>query len=350
MWVAEGERWEEGGFRRGWVAVEAGRIVDAGRGAAPRAADARGVLMPSLVNAHTHVADRLARGRIPEGISLAAAVEPPHGLKYRLLREAGEEALRASIRAACSEARAAGTRVLYDFREGGVAGTRALREGAAGTGVEPVVLAAPAHGEMPAPGEAEALLALADGFGLSAVRDVTPSFAREHAARARAAGARFAVHWSEGVHEPLDHALDLAPDFLVHAVQATPDDVARIAEARVPIVTCPRSNLRLVRALPDLRAWLDAGIDVCIGSDNAMLQTVSVLDELRFARERLPDVRPEELVAMAVDAPRRRLAPPGAMRAWEPGEPADLVVLEGSGDPWSVVFGGAPRVVHPPAA
>lgn len=338
MQVYSGSLWRDASFHEGWVAVEDGRIVSTGTGAPPGRPTARGVLLPSLVNAHTHAGDFLARGRIPPGMGLAEAVEPPHGLKYRLLRAATEGERRASLEASCREARAHGTRVIYDFREQGAAGSRMLKEAARAAGIEAVALGAPEGRETAPEDEVLGILAHADGLGLSAVRDVTPEAALAHAAIARRAGKRFALHWSEGVREPLEPALALRPDFLVHAVQATPADLERLSDARIPLVTCPRANARLVDRVADVRAWLDAGLDVCIGTDNAMLQTLDVLEELRFARERLRGVRPEELLAMAVDAPRRRLAPPGAMAAWAPGEPADFIVLRDLGDPWASVL------------
>lgn len=350
MQVYSGRLWRDAAFVEGWVAVEDGLIASVGSGAPPERPVARGVLLPSLVNAHTHCGDFLARGRIPDGISLPEAVEPPNGLKYRLLRAATPEERQRSLLDSCREARAHGTRVVYDFREGGAEGSRALKLAAREAGIEAVALGAPEGRETAPEDEVLALLEHADGLGLSAVRDVTPESALAHARLARRAGKRFALHWSEGVREPLEPVLALRPDFLVHCVQATAADVERLADARVPLVTCPRANARLVGGVADVRAWLDAGLDVCIGTDNAMLQTLDVLAELRFARERLRGVRPEELVGMAVDAPRRRLAVPGAMRAWAPGEPADFVVLRELGDAWASVFSPEAAVVAAPWA
>jgi cytosine/adenosine deaminase-related metal-dependent hydrolase len=333
--IFAGSRWDDGAFAHGWVAVEAGRIAAMGRGAPPGPIAVHGILFPSFVNAHTHVGDMVARGRIPDDITLEALVAPPHGLKHRILAETSPADLVAGMRRALGEARDAGTAVLYDFREGGPDGAQALHAAASGTGARPVVLGRPA-----------AALAHADGLGLSALRDVGVAEARAQRDAARAAGKRFALHWSEAEREPVDAMLDLAPDFAVHATRATPDDLARVAEARVPLVACPRSNARLLKRLPDVRAWLDAGIDACLGSDNAMLQTVSMLDEMRFARESLRGVTPEEILAMAIDAPRRRLDPPGAMRAWAEGEPADFVALAPQGsDPRAAAFSPEARVL-----
>lgn len=340
-WTARGSVWRDGAFVDGYVTVEDGRIAAVGRGSAPGLVHARGVIVPAPVNAHTHVGDHLARGRAPPGATLAELVEPPHGLKHRILAAASPAQLRGSIEAALAEAAASGTGALLDFREGGAAGARALREAAREAGVRAVALGRPGAGE-----PEDAFLAMADGVGISALRDVGAERARALAKAARAAGKRVAIHWSEGERESVEALLDLAPDFAVHAVRATRDDLARIADARVPLVACPRSNARLLGALPDVRAWIDAGIDVAIGSDNAMLQSVSVLDELAFARARMRDVTPAELVAMAVDAPRARLLPREISRGVTVGAEADLIVLAApTGDPFDALLAPGARVL-----
>jgi hypothetical protein len=49
---------------------------------------------------------------------------------------------------------------------------------------------------------------------------------------------------------------------------------------------------------------------------------------------------------MAIDAPRRRLAPPGTMKSWREGEPADFVVMETrAADPRAAIFASDARVL-----
>ncbi|HLE97742.1 MAG TPA: amidohydrolase family protein, partial [Candidatus Thermoplasmatota archaeon] len=302
--LARGPLWRDGAFEPDrWIEVENGVLVTLGRGAPPRAPDVHGAMLPTFVDAHTHVADRLARGRVAAGTSLAEAVAPPEGLKHRMLAAATADEVVASARAALEEARAAGTGCIVDFREGGAAGVLALRDAARGAGVRALALGRP-----DVPGAAlDDVLAAADGLGLSGLADVAPEEAARQARAARAAGKLFALHGSEGRREDVDAMLALRPDLVVHATHATKDDAARLADARVPVALCPRSNERLVGRLPDARMLLDAGVALALGTDNAMLHATSVLDELRAARRLLHGVRPEELLAAAVDAPRARV-------------------------------------------
>src|SRR5438046_2654292 len=62
------------------------------------------------------------------------------------------------------------------------------------------------------------------------------------AAHVRRERKMFAIHCSERIREDIDKVLDLSPAFLVHMVQATDADLARCAEAGVPIVLCSCSH------------------------------------------------------------------------------------------------------------
>lgn len=320
------------GVEEGWLLVDGGRVVDAGAGRPPRAPDATGLILPAPVDAHTHVGDRVGRGAPVAGMSLADVVKPPHGLKHRLLRETPRERLVAGMRDALAEMRAAGTRAFVDFREGGADGVRMLRE--AGDAPRAVAMARP-RGEWDDE-EARAVARLADGIGLSALGDVTSDVPERAARAARAEGKRFALHLSEDKREDVARALDLQPDFLVHLCEATRDDLRAVAEARVPVVLCPRSNALFGRA-PPAREMLDLGVGLALGSDNAMFHELDVLLDARYLARAHPGV-PREVWLDAAIVGGARVAEGVAPRTWlRKGDRADLVVLEGRG--LDAVFG-----------
>ncbi|HWH08150.1 MAG TPA: amidohydrolase family protein [Candidatus Thermoplasmatota archaeon] len=292
-----GEGWVDG-----WLLHDGGRVVRAGEGAPPQRSDVEGWLLPAPVNAHTHVGDRVARGVDVSGLTLAQVVAPPDGLKHRILRETPAPRLVDGMRQALAEMEAAGARACVDFREGGLRGVEMLREAAAGSGARPVALGrcAGPFGE----DEARRVLEACDGYGWSGLADAEG--AERAAALCRRMGKRFALHFSEDKREDAGRALDLRPDFLVHAVRATEDDLRAIAAARVPVVLCPRSNLRF-GPLPDVRAMARLGVALAVGSDNAMLQTLDVLEDVRTLRGRFPDVDPRVFLDAAVAGGRRIL-------------------------------------------
>ncbi|HEX2066592.1 MAG TPA: amidohydrolase family protein [Candidatus Thermoplasmatota archaeon] len=308
----------------GWLEAEGGQAVAWGEGEPPSRPDAVGWIVPAPVNAHTHVADAFLRG-VPGKPRTVAELVGPGGWKHQRLREAAPEAVAAGIRGYVGEMASIGTAAFLDFREGGVAGARLLRGLAAELGAKPFILGRP-EGDGFRPEEAEALLAAADGLGLSARRDFGhPQDLEAWVEAAHARRKAVALHASEAKHEPIGPILALEPDFLVHCTQAGRRDLEDIAGAGVPVVVCPRSNLHFGLKTPLLR-MREAGLTLAVGTDNGMLQDGNLLAELALLRRLDPTASLEELLRMATWNGRAlaRLPP-----AWPPrrGAPLDLVVL-----------------------
>lgn len=329
------------GLEEGWILVESARVVDAGQGGPPRPPEATGLILPAPVNAHTHVGDMVARGVDLAGLTLAQVVRPPDGLKHRILRDTPRAELVAGMRRALLEMRAAGARACVDFREQGLDGVRALREAAEGTGVRALALGRCARGWDDA--EADEVARAADGIGLSALGDVASDVPERAARAAQRHGKRFALHLSEEARDDVGRALDLRPAFVVHACAATKEDLAALAQADVPIVLCPRSNARFGRAAP-AREALAAGATIALGSDNAMLHPLDVLEDARLLAAAHPEIAPETWLDAAI-AGGARVADGSTPRSWlRKGDPGDLLVL--AGDELDAVFGpAAPRVL-----
>ncbi|NIP36417.1 MAG: amidohydrolase family protein [Thermoplasmata archaeon] len=146
-----------------------------------------------------------------------------------------------------------------------------------------------------------ALLGMVDGIGLSAVMDWPREPLLDIVQASRDMGRPVALHCSESSREDLSLALELAPEFLVHMVFGTREDFRDLAAARIPVVVCPRSTGRFTRA-PPVMEMLREGVDVRVGTDNAMLQGPSVLDEVAYLLT-LPEnasLDPLEAVAWAL--------------------------------------------------
>jgi 5-methylthioadenosine/S-adenosylhomocysteine deaminase len=70
----------------------------------------------------------------------------------------------------------------------------------------------------------------------------------------------------------------------VHAVHVTPSEVEHMAAAGVGIAHCPRSNLKLASGIAPVADFLAAGITVGVGTDGAASNNVlDVLSEMRAA-------------------------------------------------------------------
>ncbi len=197
------------------------------------------LISPLFVNSHTHLGDSGAK-ELGMGLPLEAAVVPPDGLKHRYLAGIDEATLIRTMRDAMLDMLHGGTVAFADFREGGLAGVRALRRAAAGLPIRAVILGRMAEGAtaVEMEHEADALLAEADGLG---VRDVESYPANlMQTLRDRYPDKIFAVHAAEGYaaqqaslrttgRTQIARALDWNPDLLIHLVHATPDDLAQAA-------------------------------------------------------------------------------------------------------------------------
>jgi cytosine/adenosine deaminase-related metal-dependent hydrolase len=273
--------------------------------------DATDIICPAFVNAHTHVGDSVAK-EAAIGLGLEAAVAPPDSLKHRRLRETPREELVAAMRETLAFMRLTGTAAHLDFREFGVAGARALREAADGTGVDAFILGS----------DTPDVLEVADGFGASGAADEAFD---ERRAATREAGMPFAIHAGEPDAADIHPALDLEPDLLVHMVHAGPEHLERVAEQDVPVAVCPRANRVLGVGRPPIRDLLDT-TTVALGTDNVMLNAPTMFREMAYTAKTF-DVTAREVLAMATRAGAETAGRDGGVI--EPGRPAELVVLDG---------------------
>jgi cytosine/adenosine deaminase-related metal-dependent hydrolase len=110
--------------------------------------------------------------------------------------------------------------------------------------------------------------------------------------------------WAPPGMAPVDYAAALGvlgPEVLVvHLAAATRDELETVAAARAPVVLCPRSNLFIELKLPPLYELLAAGIEPALGTDSLASNTsLDVLAEASALRDRFPQVEPLKLLAMA---------------------------------------------------
>jgi cytosine/adenosine deaminase-related metal-dependent hydrolase len=295
---------------RGRVVVESGRIT-AIEEAETASTD---ILLPSFVNAHTHLGDSVAK-EAAVGLGLEEAVAPPNSLKHRRLAAADGDELVAAMRRTLRYMNRTGTVSCLDFRESGVAGARALRAAAGPVDVDPFIFGS---------GDAS-VLEVADGYGASGAAD--DDFTEERAA-ARDHGVPFAVHAGEPDPTDIDPALDLDPDLLVHMVHAGPDHLEAVRDRSIPVAVCPRANAVLGVGRPPVRDLLDH-TTVALGTDNVMLNPPSMFREMAYTAREF-DVTAREVLGMATIAGAEVVGLDCGVIA--PGRRAALTVLDGDSD------------------
>ena len=323
-------RWLLGpeGVKKGFLRLEERNLVEVCEGDAP-ASSSNAIVLPSFINAHTHIGDSLAFPA-PRG-SLEEIVAPPHGYKHRILRSASRSAKIDAMRETMLLMSASGTSHFVDYREEGLEGLSALSEAMVGASPRATVLGRPLSADS-TDGELDSVLRACDGIGMSATRDWPYGFLSRISGHAKAAGKLFSIHASEAVHEDIGPILDLKPDFLVHMVKATDGDLERCADAGVPVVVCPRSN-EFFGLEPAIARLTRAGINVALGTDNGMIARPDMMEEVKAAFRTISqgEVSALEIVNLATFGGRKVLNPKAKITL-ETGTDTDLSVVAVVGD------------------
>ncbi len=139
---------------------------------------------------------------------------------------------------------------------------------------------------------------------------------------------------------PLDRLADLglvnASLLVVHGVHVSAADIKRLADAGVSVAHCPRSNLKLASGIAPLMDFRKAGLNVGIGTDSAASNNaLDVLGETRTAAL-LAKVTAGDAAALPAAAALRMATLDGAaalgmtdtIGSIEPGKMADLTCID----------------------
>ncbi len=340
---------DEGEIRDGAVVLgERGEVLDVGaaaevlpRHAGPKVERVHGVLLPGLVNAHTHLELSALRGQVPGGAGFVHWVE--HMLAVRSEVEPEDDA--PAIERAVDDLVAFGTVAVGEVTNTLSAVKALARRGLVGCVFHEVFgvtrgplderiatlprLMEEVVGAWPTP---ELTYAPTPHTLYTTHREIVSRLVREASER----GVRVSVHLAEHSAErrflehgdgpvadwyearlrlaredmaypgasPLafaDRLGVLAPHVVcVHLTDARPDELALVAQRGCPVVFCPRSNLFIEAKLPPLLAARAAGISPALGTDSlASNASLDVLAEARALADRFPTVPARDLVRMA---------------------------------------------------
>lgn len=352
---------------RGYVAVRDGRIVRVAEESpespvpdARETLDARGgVVMPGLVNAHTHLPMTMFRGLaddLPLRVWLNDRIFPAEAARVR------PETVRSAARLACAELLLGGVTTCCDgyFLEDQVA------EAVLETGIRAV----PGQGviDFPAPGvpdPARNVDHAADFVRRWRDRSerIRPSIfchspytcsadtLKRAKAAARDAGVLFQIHLAEtrdeaeGIRKEhgcgpavyLDRLgiLD-ANTLLVHGVWLDEADRETIAKRGCGMVHCPESNMKLASGVAPVPELLRAGIPVGLGTDGAasnndldMFGEMGMAARLHKVFSGDPTVLDARtVIRMATLDGARAIGLGDEIGSLEPGKRADLIVLD----------------------
>lgn len=274
--ILEGKELE---VTRGYMVIRDGVIERIGAGTSPKCGTnlKRGFILPPFVNAHTHVADSVAK-EIYLGEEQPQVVGPG-GEKFRVLSAHPRSELLSSIRATLRDMRRTGTLAHCDFREGGVEGVEILRK-SSHKAIESIVMGRPSTIE-----ELDNVLTKSDGVGLPSLNAFDEKGLELIAERTRRAKKLLSVHVAElaSAQGEIRRALELRPSFIVHATHAEGEDFASLQKSNVPVVFCPRANSLLGVGVPPIHLALANNARFCFGTDNAAVCQPDMFEELSFA-------------------------------------------------------------------
>lgn len=362
-------------IRDGVVAVDGGRIAWVGpRDAAPAAPErdlGDALLLPGLVNVHTHLELTAMRGFL-DGLDFREWIVTLQRAKVAVLDEAQ---MLDAARAGLQEAVAAGITCVADTCDSGVA-LRAMREaGVRGVMYQEVFGPDPVQCDAAMAALREKVAAhraMSDDLRQVGVSPHAPftvsdalfgrvmAFAREerlpvavHIAESAAESA-FVAHgagpFAEGHRRRgipvapraasplalLEQLGVLGPHTLcIHCVQADAGDIGRLAASGSAVAHCPISNARLGHGTAPLAGLLAAGVRVGLGSDSmASNDRMHLLEEGRAAilaqRTRAAEARgpaPDEVLRLATLGGAAALGLDGRIGSLEPGKDADLAAF-----------------------
>jgi cytosine/adenosine deaminase-related metal-dependent hydrolase len=336
-------------IRRGWVSVDAGRITGVGtqerRSSAPEVIDlGRAVILPALVNAHTHLELSYLHGRVPAGTTFNQWVRTLMALRRQYPDPSAPEILSAA-RDAIVAARASGTGLLGDIsntlvtvpllrdagmeaqvfhellgfnvadpaaRVGGAALAAAAAASSAGDRHVRVTLAAHAPYSV-SPDMFRAIRVAVDDqpapltcvhLGESADEI---EFLKHGAGGFRALLEELGVwdeDWEAPGNSPVGYLSDLGfldrCALVVHGVQFDGDDLSRLKALGTTVASCPRSNVHVGVGSPPLEAFYAVDVSVAFGTDSlASVADMNLFSELKEARRIAPRVPARRLLESA---------------------------------------------------
>lgn len=354
---------------QGAVAVRDGRILEVGkrsvlqrRYAARRVLDAKGrLVLPGLVNAHTHVAMTLFRGVRDDEDLMTWLTKYMFPLEARFV---SPDFVRTGALLGCWEMIASGTTTFADgfFFEEEVAkaadesGLRALP----GQGIFDVPVPDAPDAET---GLRRAEKYLSDWAGHPRVTPalaphacytVGPETFRRTGDLARRFGAPVFTHLSESDGElamvrerfgttPVQHldAIGALEGRLTaaHCVRVDEEEIGLLARSGVGVAHCPESNMKLASGIAPVAAMLAAGIPVGLGTDgpasNNDLDLFGEMDtaaKLQKVAQLDPTAAPaREVFRMATSGGAAALHMDGEIGSLERGKHADLILVGTSG-------------------
>jgi cytosine/adenosine deaminase-related metal-dependent hydrolase len=354
-------------IENGCVEIADGRIVSVGEWPGGEAADDLGdsVVLPGLVNAHTHLELSWMAGRVPPKSAMDEWIRELMTVR-RIGHEGGPEAISKAALDAATAMFESGTALVGDVSNTlmtpgliAAAGLRGVvfHELIGFAAMDPDRIVREAEARL----DEHRTLPLDFGIVAHAPYSVSPDLIAAIARAPRTAP--LAIHLGESAEEmefiatgqgPIRKMLEhlgvwsetwpvpacdpaefvdrlgyLQPGTnVVHGVKFGADAIARLRERGAILVSCPRSNTWVGSGAPPLATYYRAGVPVAFGTDSlASAATLNLFDELAEARRIAPEVPASLLVDSATRRGAQALGMETEYGTIEPGKRAALIAV-----------------------
>ena len=139
--------------------------------------------------------------------------------------------------------------------------------------------------------------------------------------------------WQAPGRGPGDYLCDLGVigpgTLVVHGVQLTDAELARLAAVGATLVTCPRSNVWVGVGAPPLERFLASGVRLAVGTDSlASAPDLNLFSELALMRRLAPRAPARDLLAAATRGGAEALGMADDLGTIAPGKRAALIAVD----------------------
>jgi len=116
----------------------------------------------------------------------------------------------------------------------------------------------------------------------------------------------FIIHLAEGLDDETkkEFALLQKADLLqentliIHGISLTRSELDAVRKANASICWCPDSNYYLIGQTLDIISCLEKGVNIVLGTDSTMTGSINLLEEIRFAKKKFPEISAKQLYQM----------------------------------------------------
>jgi len=258
------------------------------------------LLIPGLINAHTHVGDSIAKDI---GIEYEAEdkINPIGGFKQKILRNSASLHIESFIRNSCLSMIKKGVTTFIDFREGGEMGIVLLKNATSDLPIRSVILGRIEYYQdinsikknicLPESKKRElnGLIQNCDGIGISGPNEYSDctlnyysKIKKIHAIHSAESDESCRISERVTGKTETQRSLFSKPNFLVHMTHASKKDLLLAKSNSASIVVCPRANAALAEGIPDMNLIIRLGCNVAIGTDNVMINSPDMFREMDY--------------------------------------------------------------------